>query len=297
MKRLFLGTVAAAALFAAPVSATAQERMNGEAATSERQTIDAKLDRAETPGDRKPDRSAKADGERKAERARLPEDDLAAAEGQADEGGSKDALRDARREERTAKDLDGSRSERKAAEDRSDRNRDRAERMDDRRDRDSGRERAKSKSAKDDRARDRDRTGISASVEERARDRSRIDVDTGRSRSRTMESVRTEISRDRRDRGPYMRAASVEREGRASVRQRFASDEGAPTRRVSRERFEGRRIEAGVEAPRAIAVERVPTRVVEVAPEYRDEGYFETEDDRIVIVDPQTYKVITVIED
>lgn len=311
MKKLLLGTVAAAALLSAPVIATAQDRMTGEAPTSrstaggsdeaslsERRKIDAKLDDASRPRSGGSEKSAGSSAE-----------DPALSEGQADSGEARDRsrggdVRNARSDDRAGERSDDRRDRQADRIDsgRRDRpDRDGTDRMNDRRDRNAARDDGRDRDRADRRT-DRDRSTAARTEKSRDRDRDRASVSVSeRDRDYVRGLDRTDASRDRRDGvssgRASMRAARVESEGRGSLRQRFAASDSGAGRRVSRERLGGAPIEAGVEAPHTIAVERVPTRVVEVAPEYRDYGYFETDDDRIVIVNPRTYRVITVVED
>ncbi|RUU06493.1 DUF1236 domain-containing protein [Mesorhizobium sp. USDA-HM6] len=56
-------------------------------------------------------------------------------------------------------------------------------------------------------------------------------------------------------------------------------------------------ISIGVEIPRhKIRLHRVPARIVKIVPAYEDFLYFVLADGRIVIVDPDTYKIVVILE-
>ncbi|RWD61630.1 MAG: DUF1236 domain-containing protein [Mesorhizobium sp.] len=56
-------------------------------------------------------------------------------------------------------------------------------------------------------------------------------------------------------------------------------------------------ISVGIEIPRhKIRLHRVPARIVKIVPAYEDFLYFVLADGRIVIVDPDTYKIVVILE-
>jgi hypothetical protein len=54
-------------------------------------------------------------------------------------------------------------------------------------------------------------------------------------------------------------------------------------------------LNVGVAVPRTIEVHPLPPRIVEIVPEYRDYRYFVLADGRIVIVEPDTLKIVVII--
>jgi hypothetical protein len=53
-------------------------------------------------------------------------------------------------------------------------------------------------------------------------------------------------------------------------------------------------VRIGVEVPSSVRLHPVPTAIVDIVPEYRDYNYFVTIDS-IVIVEPQTYRIVEVL--
>ncbi|TIP47646.1 MAG: DUF1236 domain-containing protein, partial [Mesorhizobium sp.] len=55
-------------------------------------------------------------------------------------------------------------------------------------------------------------------------------------------------------------------------------------------------ISVGVEVPRhKIRLHRLPARIVKIVPAYESYEYFVLADGRIVIVDPDTYKIVVIL--
>jgi hypothetical protein len=56
-------------------------------------------------------------------------------------------------------------------------------------------------------------------------------------------------------------------------------------------------VSVGTRIPRGkVTVQTLPSSIIEIVPEYRGYSYFITEDDVIVIVEPDTYEIVYVIE-
>jgi ABC-type Fe3+-hydroxamate transport system substrate-binding protein len=86
---------------------------------------------------------------------------------------------------------------------------------------------------------------------------------------------------------------NISSEQRTTIKQTVVSS-GGP--RVSRSTLGSTTISVGVSVPRTVTVKRLPPRIVEIVPEYAEYSYFITDDDVIVIVDPDTYEIVYVIE-
>jgi hypothetical protein len=56
-----------------------------------------------------------------------------------------------------------------------------------------------------------------------------------------------------------------------------------------------RDVSVGFEVPRTVRLRPLPSRVVEIVPQYRDYEYFVLDDGRINIVDPGTHKVVDIV--
>ncbi|TGU38651.1 DUF1236 domain-containing protein, partial [bacterium M00.F.Ca.ET.152.01.1.1] len=55
-------------------------------------------------------------------------------------------------------------------------------------------------------------------------------------------------------------------------------------------------ISVGVEVPRhKVRLHRLPARIVKIVPAYESYDYFVLADGRIVIVDPDTYKIVLIL--
>ena len=55
-------------------------------------------------------------------------------------------------------------------------------------------------------------------------------------------------------------------------------------------------ISVGVEVPRhKVRLHRLPARIVKIVPAYESYEYFVLADGRIVIVDPDTYKIVVIL--
>lgn len=309
MKHVLLRTAAAVALLAAPTMAFAQDQDRGGRQEMSR---DAKSERMDASGgaESKLDDASKPRGGDRADRMDRDKADSAMAQDvRGDRGKEDDSRRAEDRRDRAAMDDRGDRS----GKDRGDRD-DKTRVSDERggKDRDSRRNRAdrddasvsakvkiSDKDGKDRRDKDRDgkradrdRDGLDVKVKVGDRDRRGYDDDYGRSRTKTTVSSRDDIDVERRK----VRSASsdVDVEQRRSIRQRFSSNDAGP--RVARSTFEGS-VSVGANVPRTIAVRRVPATVIEAEPKYTTYSYFETDDERIVIVDPDSHRVVRVIED
>ena len=83
---------------------------------------------------------------------------------------------------------------------------------------------------------------------------------------------------------------TLNEEQRTKIQQTVLSSRDAP--RVDRVNF---RIDVGVEVPREIRVAEVPGTLIEIYPEWRGHQYFVVQDE-IVIVDPNSHRIVAVID-
>lgn len=312
MKHVLLRTAAAVALLAAPTMAFARDQDRGDRQEMSRDANSGRMDASGSAESKLDDASKPRDGDRTDKMGRNDADSAAAQDVRGDRGKEDDSRRAEERRDRAAMDDPGERS----VKDRGDRD-DRARVSDERggKDRDSRKDRAdrddasisdkvkiSDKDGKDRRDkdrdgrradRDRDRDNLDVKVKVSDRDRRGYDEDYGRSRTKTTVSSRDDVDVERRN---ARRASSdVDVEQRRSIRQRFASNDAGP--RVARSTFEGSEVSVGASVPRTIAVRRVPATVIEAEPTYTTYSYFETDDERIVVVDPDSHRVVRVIED
>jgi hypothetical protein len=128
----------------------------------------------------------------------------------------------------------------------------------------------------DDRDSNRSRTGASD------RDRSRDSAERDRGRDR--------MDRDRADRDRTSVSGSVSLDTRQQTRVRETIMRRAPNR-VTNVNFS---VSLGTTVPRSVRLAVLPPDVVQIVPRYRGYRYVVVRDE-IVIVHPQTYKVVTVI--
>jgi hypothetical protein len=54
-------------------------------------------------------------------------------------------------------------------------------------------------------------------------------------------------------------------------------------------------IAVGVAVPKTVTLHRLPPRVVELVPQYKDYQYFVLADGRIIIVEPSTMEVVYIL--
>ena len=54
-------------------------------------------------------------------------------------------------------------------------------------------------------------------------------------------------------------------------------------------------ISVGIEVPQTVVLRRVPTRIVEIVPDYANYLYFVLADGRIIIVEPDTREIVVII--
>jgi hypothetical protein len=54
-------------------------------------------------------------------------------------------------------------------------------------------------------------------------------------------------------------------------------------------------VNVGVAVPRTVTLRPLPPRVIEIVPAYRDYEYFVLADGRIVIVEPDTLKIVYIL--
>lgn len=81
----------------------------------------------------------------------------------------------------------------------------------------------------------------------------------------------------------------ISAEKRTTIRETITREHVAPIRDVS---FS---VNVGVEVPRTVELRPLPSRVVEIVPQYRRYRYFVLADGRIVIVEPSSYKIVYII--
>lgn len=87
-------------------------------------------------------------------------------------------------------------------------------------------------------------------------------------------------------------SASFSVDQRTTVRRTIVTTE---VRRVPRASLHVA-LSIGAPLPRTVIIDRLPPRIIEIVPEYRNYSYFVTDDDEIIIVDPLTYAIIDIIE-
>jgi hypothetical protein len=90
-----------------------------------------------------------------------------------------------------------------------------------------------------------------------------------------------------RDKGSNDRVANLTQEQRTKVKSSFAKHRGKSTN-------VNIRVSIGVAVPRSVQLYAVPEEIVVIVPEYRRYRYFIV-DDRICIVDPDTYEIVEII--
>ena len=54
-------------------------------------------------------------------------------------------------------------------------------------------------------------------------------------------------------------------------------------------------ISVGTAVPRAVRLHRLPARVIQIVPQYRDYEYIALADERIIVIDPATYEIVYVL--
>jgi hypothetical protein len=90
-----------------------------------------------------------------------------------------------------------------------------------------------------------------------------------------------------KDKGGKDRVANLTQEQRTKVKSSFARHRGKSTNvNIS--------VNVGVAVPRSVQLYAVPEDIVVIVPEYRRYRYFVV-DDRICIVDPDTYEIVEII--
>ncbi len=88
--------------------------------------------------------------------------------------------------------------------------------------------------------------------------------------------------------------ATISGEQRMSIKQTVIRSGGV--HRVSRSTLRDVSVTVGARVPRSVTIERLPPEIVEIVPDYASYSYFVLDDDTIVIVDPETYEIVYVIE-
>jgi hypothetical protein len=82
---------------------------------------------------------------------------------------------------------------------------------------------------------------------------------------------------------------NVTSEQRTEIRQVVKTENVEPVEHVT---FD---VDVGSSIPHSVHLHRLSPRVVSIVPEYRDYEYFVLADGRIVIVDPNTYEIVTIL--
>ena len=117
--------------------------------------------------------------------------------------------------------------------------------------------------------------------------------------------TRTKESRDEHIRSNSSTGASEGTEGRSERRGSIASVTSEQKTRIktvfSRHHVEPARnlnvaVNVGVALPRSVHLYPIPEDIVVIVPDYRGYDYIMLDDDRVAIVDPETYEVVDIIE-
>jgi hypothetical protein len=82
---------------------------------------------------------------------------------------------------------------------------------------------------------------------------------------------------------------SVTTEQKTKIRSVFTRHHVEPARNLSVS------VNVGVRLPHSVHLYPIPADVIEIVPEYRDYEYIMLDDDRIAIIDPDTYEVVDII--
>ena len=116
---------------------------------------------------------------------------------------------------------------------------------------------------------------------------------------------RTKESRDEHIRSNSSTGASEGTEGRSERRGSIASVTSEQKTRIktvfSRHHVEPARnlnvaVNVGVALPRSVHLYPIPEDIIVIVPDYRGYDYIMLDDDRVAIVDPETYEVVDIIE-
>jgi hypothetical protein len=89
--------------------------------------------------------------------------------------------------------------------------------------------------------------------------------------------------------GPKGSVANISVEQKTRVKSVFSSHRVAPARNI------GVAVNVGVVIPRSVHVYAVPEEIVTIVPDYRGYRYFMIDDDRVAIVDPDTFEIVDII--
>jgi len=84
-------------------------------------------------------------------------------------------------------------------------------------------------------------------------------------------------------------SVSINSEKRTTIRETITRERVSPIRDVN---FS---VNVGVAVPRTVELRPLPPRVIEIVPQYRSYRFFLLADGRIVIVEPDTYKIVYII--
>ena len=179
------------------------------------------------------------------------------------------------------KDSSDHRSENKSKDfDRDNKNRDRADRG----------EKSLDRNAKDDQ--DKDRSGRNATNDRDLKDRNaKGDRDRdGKNESRNGHSSSTGASEGSEGRSEHRGSvANVTSEQKTRVKSVFSRHHVEPARNLNVS------VNVGVALPRSVHLYPIPEDIVVIVPDYRGYNYIMLDDDRVAIVDPDTFEVVDII--
>jgi len=125
---------------------------------------------------------------------------------------------------------------------------------------------------------------------QQAQDKNKVQTDQqaqGKAGTSTEQNAQTNMQTDQ---GKTASINNVTVEQKTQITQVIHETKVEPVRDVN---FD---ISVGVEVPRhKVRLHRLPSRIVKIVPEYESYDYFVLADGRIVIVDPDTYKIVLIL--
>jgi hypothetical protein len=128
------------------------------------------------------------------------------------------------------------------------------------------------------------------STQQNAQDKTKVQTDQqaqGKAGTSTQQNAQTNTQTDQ---GKTASINNVTVEQKTQITQVIHETKVEPVRDVS---FD---ISVGVEVPRhKVRLHRLPSRIVKIVPEYESYDYFVLADGRIVIVDPDSYKIVLIL--
>ena len=102
-------------------------------------------------------------------------------------------------------------------------------------------------------------------------------------------STGTSEGTEGRSSGGRRSITSVTTEQKTKIRSVFTRHHVEPARNLNVA------VNVGVRIPHSVHLYPVPTEVIEIVPAYRDYDYIMLDDNRIAIIDPDTYEVVDII--